>query len=41
MIYKISPHPSLLKRGKEKAEITHSITQRTNIRKEKDRAKKT
>jgi predicted nucleic acid-binding protein len=29
MIYKISPHPSLLKRGKEKAEITHSITQRT------------
>ncbi len=28
MIYKISPRPSLLKRGREKAEMTHSITQR-------------
>ena len=29
MIYKISPHPSLLKRGRKKAEMTHSITRRT------------
>jgi hypothetical protein len=28
MIYKISPHPSLLKRGREKAEMTHSVTRR-------------
>ena len=28
MINKISPRPSLLKRGKEKAKMTHSITQR-------------
>ena len=28
MIYKISPRPSLLKRGKEKAEMPHSITRR-------------
>ena len=28
MIYKISPHPSLLKRGRKKAEMTHSITRR-------------
>jgi len=28
MIYKISPHPSLPKRGREKAEMTHSITRR-------------
>ena len=41
MIYKISPHPSLpkrgkkertlLKRGREKAEMTHSATQRAKI----------
>jgi len=28
MIYKISPRPSLLKRGREKAEMPHSITRR-------------
>jgi hypothetical protein len=28
MINKISPRPSLLKRGREKAEMTHSITRR-------------
>jgi hypothetical protein len=31
MIYKISPRPSLLKRGREKAEITHSITRRAIV----------
>jgi hypothetical protein len=31
MIYKISPCPSLLKRGKEKVEINHSIRLRTTI----------
>jgi hypothetical protein len=25
MIYKISPHPSLLKRGRKKTETSHSI----------------
>jgi hypothetical protein len=28
MINKISPHPSLLKRGREKGETTQSITRR-------------
>ena len=28
MIYKISPHPSLLKRGRKKVDMTHSITRR-------------
>jgi hypothetical protein len=32
MIYKISPHPSLLKRGREKAEMTHSIPRRPFIK---------
>ena len=31
MIYKIYPHPSLLKRGREKAEMTHSITRRAHL----------
>jgi hypothetical protein len=31
MIYKISPHPSLSKRGREKVEMTHSITRRVKI----------
>ena len=31
MIYKISPHPSLLKRGREKAEMTHSITLKAQV----------
>jgi predicted nucleotidyltransferase len=31
MINKISPRPSLLKRGREKAEMTHSITRRALI----------
>jgi hypothetical protein len=31
MIYKISPHPSLLKRGRKKAEMAHSITRRVTI----------
>ncbi len=30
MIYKISPHPSLPKRGRKEIEMTHSITRRTN-----------
>jgi len=32
MIYKISPHPSLPKRGREKVEMTHSITRRAQRR---------
>ena len=35
MIYKISPHPSLLKRGREKVDMTHSITRRAKNKKEK------
>ena len=31
IIYKISPHPSLLKRGREKAEMTHSVTRRAKF----------
>jgi len=31
MIYKISPNPSLPKRGKEKVKMIHSITRRANI----------
>ena len=34
MIYKISPRPSLLKRGREKAEMTHSVTRRAVFNKQ-------
>jgi len=33
MIYKISPDPSLPKRGREKADMTHSIWRRPTIEK--------